>query len=657
MRIINITPLLLDVKDEIVKDLIALKNECGVTDVAFIMSLHPQVTPLLDKPQRLCREFMAMQEALRDSGLRIGILIQSLIGHGERGDAGVHADFQRVISFDKTSNEQICPLDKGFQQYVKDTFELLSKAKPDFFLMDDDFAIFGGGLPGCFCKAHLASFNKLMDRQCEFNELIEILGKKDEESCRIGNLWSQSLTASMVDLAKLIRNRINSVDDTIPCGYAVSMLDISVLNPVIHALAGNTEPFIRANGACYMLERQSTRFFAKRMCHIATQTAYLKDIPEILVEADTFPQNRYSCSAKYLHAHITGSLLNGVNGIMQWITRTGWWEPEAGVEYRKILRQNQGFYNELHKLEIDWSGPGVPLPETPVSSWNPMGGYKQTDVDSWYDIFYRLGIPFKIGASAKINMISGDEVDFFTDNELFDFCSKGLLLDGLAAQKMCERGLGKYMGIKAESTRLRVSHEQMKNYTDSGSKSRLSLLNGAFSTCKITIMDKAVKVFSDLMLSPWFHSPNSEYQCPGLTLFKNSLGGRVAVFATSVTNSGFGVRQSNFLNSFRKKQLMCLLEQMDEQSLLPVALDDIDLYVKYGNIKSLGKLLCVFNLNLDTLPRLRMRMSKKEDILEMHFLTASGKWEKLDWEVEDNQIVLETPVKTMEPLIIKYRTH
>ena len=58
MMVVNITAMIPAAKQAIIADLEKLHQECGVSHVAFIMSLHVESLPLSAKPQQLFKTFM-----------------------------------------------------------------------------------------------------------------------------------------------------------------------------------------------------------------------------------------------------------------------------------------------------------------------------------------------------------------------------------------------------------------------------------------------------------------------------------------------------------------------------------------------------------------------------------------------------------------------
>ncbi|MFA6175542.1 MAG: hypothetical protein WC765_03070 [Phycisphaerae bacterium] len=660
MRVINITPLLVESKQAIWDDLLDLKNECGVTDVAFMLPLHPEQPPLNAKIEHLSRCFSEIKNGLANSGLGVGILVQSLMSHGDRGGGTVNPDMEKIASVDGRRLQRLCPLGEAFREYTRNALTTLASTGPDFFLIDDDFRLFLDGI-GCFCELHLQAFSKVAGRAFSREQLVDVLQQDDPASREIGRLWNDTLRSSMLSMAKCVRKGIDVVDSRIACGlFTSSNGEFAWASDIAAILAGKTPPLVRLNNSHY--HEDGYKIFPRRMYNTAMQAAYLRDVPDVLVEADTFPQNRFSQSAQSLNGQITGALLNGVNGILLWITPLTEFEPESGAAYREMLKRHQGFYEALSRMlpRVEWLGTSTPLPLKPAPFWNPIELGKQVYTSNWAgNILGRLGIPAQFGGTSKVKMLAGREVDFFSDEELLRFVASGLLLDGSAAEKMCQRGFADYLGVDVKASHLRVSFDRLSedaNLNGKAAGAKIALMNFASATRAITVLHKSVAILSELMLEPWYQCPDPQPVGPGLTIFTNAIGGRVAVYAMSLCgdewNDGY-----NFISLKRKEQLTRLMELLGDNPLPFVVLGDVDLYVKHGCIHSRndgGQLLCVFNLNSDSLPELRLRVADP-NIAEIHSLSQSGEWAKTLWKSDGPfEITVHIALKTMVPLILRF---
>ncbi len=657
-RIIDIAPLLGNHKTEIAEDLLRLHKDCGVTDVAFMMPLSPEeAEPTMAKAKHLRDLFLEMRTPLRGSGLRVGILIQSLIGHGTPTDAR----YQRIMALDGTTNNCICPLDPDFKTYVRQAVATVASARPDFLLVDDDFRLFHGGY-GCFCPLHLEAFNKTFGGQFTRASLKKALAGEDPSSRRMGNDWNKFLLTSLTDLAHVIRDAIDSVDSNAPCGFcacADGCGEIHFAAPIARILAGRQPPFVRVNNAWYL--GNDGRGLLDRVYWTAAQMEAFKEIPDILSESDTYPQNRYCTPARALNGQIVLSLLHGTTGAKLWITKMQDYEANSGLAYREMLGRNIKRYDELKRLypSVSWDEPATPLPGQPVSPWNPAVYNKQRTANWVSNVCGHMGIPCRVAPGDRVGvktlMLTGPEISFFTDTELKSFLGKGLLLDGPAAAQLCKRGFANLLGVDAESpSGWRANFERMNDHRingrAAGAKISISTLMGG-SAVRLSARSPRLQTLSSLYRIPWYLSPKEEVVGAGLTLFENDLGGRVAVFAAAM---GF----TPFMDEKRREQLINILGWLNRDPLPVVVVSDVDIYVRHGVIAAEnggGELLCVFNMNMDALPELRLRASGAR-IKAIHCLKGDGTWRAIDWHPDSSsELVVQVPLETMEPLILKLR--
>jgi hypothetical protein len=76
---------------------------------------------------------------------------------------------------------------------------------------------------------------------------------------------------------------------------------------------------------------------------------------------------------------------------------------------------------------------------------------------------------------------------------------------------------------------------------------------------------------------------------------------------------------------------------------------------KIGPAVGGGELLAIFNLNMDSLPKLRLRVAGRT-VQGIARLEGDGEWSELKWIVEPNgELTVATPVDTMVPVLLRVK--
>ncbi len=635
VRAVHIIPLLTKNKEAVAADLKSLHEGGALTDAAFSFTLVPEGNPPVDKAAELGRRFQEMRSALKEFGGRTGILAQATMGHGYA--LASPSAFQKLVRMDGGTMEICCPLDSGFRKYLTETFKTLAALKPDFLMIDDDFRLLSWR-NGCLCPLHLAEFNRRNNSSLNREELNALLQSETPEGRHAAELFDEVNSDSLAGCAVLIREAVDSVDPGIRIDLCTCSEDIRYAARAARILAGTCHtPSVRLNNARYMHE--GLRHFAGRMYHTAAQIAALDGIPEILAEPDTYPQNRYSTSAVMLHALYAFSLLEGCNGGKHWITRMCDYEPASGEAYRKLLIQYSGFHREAERIgrKIRYAGGATPLPEKPFFDYNPVRGGVLSFKPWSAELFGRMGIPAHFVRDPEAAFLTGAEVGSFSDTEISAFLKRGLLLDGEAAYKLCERGFSDRIGVKVEPLKTRVSRERLVNQN--------SILVTAPEKPWRLIPLAGAETDSELLSAPWGQSQEFSPVAPGSVRFTNADGGRVVTFAGGI--GGF-----SFLNESRKAQLLRLCNWLTPFPCWYSG--DAELYLKAGKTPEGKTVAAMLNLSFDPEEEIRLDgiVSRPGSLEE---LQPDGTWKNVPFTWQDAQLKIPLPLLPGMARIIRWQ--
>ena len=223
------------------------RDRTGCDLVLYSLTLHPEGKPAMEKVERYVASYRALRRELDGSGVRLGVLVQAIIGHWPRVDKDIE-DWTRTVNI-KGEKVRFCPDDPGFAKYIDDTFTLLAKEKPAFILTDDDVRAYSHSAE-CFCPRHVAAFNAR--RGTAYSE--KTLRAKVSAARQDDPDYTTFLAVQrdmMNRLAKRFRTVIDAVDPTIPAGICVAGEETFLVPPMARAIAAKGQkPVMRvATGA------------------------------------------------------------------------------------------------------------------------------------------------------------------------------------------------------------------------------------------------------------------------------------------------------------------------------------------------------------------------------------------------------------------------
>ena len=343
----------------------------------------------------------------------------------------------------------------------------------------------------------------------------------------------------------------------------------------------------------------------------------------MLAETDTCPQNRYSTSARSLHSHFTGSILEGANGAKHWITRLIAHEPASGRAYRKLLGRYRGFYETLAQTVPMLSPRGFRIPVSGEPKF-PLGrGWVECpDMgDDWSRcVLERMGLPLYFSSKAGGAVCLSGETDVaFSDAQILEMLHGTVVLSSDAARRLIDRGFGEYLGV------------DVREWTGKTPTTELILTNGnrcarQMQIKELVALDESVREDSTVLHT--VDRIHFEPLFPGSTAYENSLGGKVFVFCGTPRAEHHISEAYSFLNYSRKLQLTALLEEAGELPLWYP--DDEEVYLRVADVKGGGLFAAVFNLSSDPLEE--PIFGCKTPVRRVERLNADGVWESVPFD-------------------------
>ena len=650
MKLYSIMPLFTDHVKEICDDIERQYKDGIATEALFMMNLTPEGNPAVNKAKLLCDKYQLFKDELEKRGIRAGILVQATIGHGY--SVGVRPPFQSIVAVDGTPSFTICPYDEGFREYIKAAFAEIASRHPSSIMVDDDFRLFARSDRACVCPLHLKEISRRYGKEISREELHEMLEGDGEESQRLMRCYYESNIDSLIGCAKAMREGIDSVDPTIQGTFCSCGDTCEGAAEIAKIIAGEGNPVIvRINNGNYT--PAGARNITVKVARCATQIAGMKDgVDVFLAETDTCPQNRYSTGAHSLHSHFVASILEGASGCKHWITRLASYEPKSGEAYRKILAKHAGFYNELSRIvpSLEWLGCRVPLtkglwePRAPLSSF-----IMSSKINGWAScVLERLGLPMyysdKDGGAV---FLDGRRDEFFSDDEIEKMLSGTTFLAVESAKNLIKRGFGEHLGVDVEEIPSDNKQASLEIILDNGNPSAKQVGLHKLIPNKDGVIPRSMVVATpngtaSLPRIPLF---------PGVTVYKNSLGGNAIVFSGTPEAKFHYTTAFSFLNESRKLQLINLLS---ETGNLPVYYpDDSEVYLKAANTPDGALFVAFFNISLDPIDEITLVATR--EIKSIEALMPDGSYKSVSFRADGNRLTVDIAANVLTPVILIMR--
>ncbi len=622
--------------EEICQDVRRQIEDGVATCPLFMFKLVPEGNPVVDKVGPLCKTFRAFQQRLKEMGLPCGVLVQCTIGHG--WTLSELFPYQAFTPLDDGLPRHIvCPYDEDFRAYIKNCFREIAACHPDMIMLDDDFRLLSfrsGG--GCGCPLHVGAFNRLAGTTFTREEVNAAVHMAGPEGDKYNRIMVRVQTESLIDCAKMMREGIDEVDDTIPGSFCCVGNNVESATEIAHILAGRGNPtVVRINNGNYTAA--GTRFFSMQFFRAAQSFAKLKGkIDVVLAETDTCPQNRYSTSATALHTHFTGSILEGAMGAKHWITRLGTFEPNSGLEYRKYLARYSGYYKTLADVvpHLTWRGCRIPMTK------EPFFDYRRTSAtgNGWvFNVLERLGLPTYFSAEpGGITCMSGNVSLDFTDEEIAETLKKPVFLSAESAETLISRGFGDKLGVDVKPWEGEQPSYEYLPLTKNGVGIQVRIKELVPRSSDVTTWSTVFHGVDGAQQTPLF---------PGVTSYRNADGGTAFVFCGSAEFKYTLTEAFSFLNESRKQQLIAMMQSVGELPLYYPG--DAEVYFRAADTDDGRRFCAVFNLGFDPIEDLPLVCDKP--VSSITRLTPDGQWENVSFAQNDGRLTLDLTCQTLLP--------
>lgn len=634
---LSVIPLVEDDIDGIADDAVAQGDKTIIDGIAWLMRLCPEGNPVADLASQYAAIYRKIEPKVRArSKVKQGVLLQSTMGHG--GYPGEVSGFQTAVKADGSTVYRMCPLDSRFMDYIGRSCRTLAALKPDFFMVDDDTRLVWGAVPGCFCPLHLSALEKATGRKWTRQEAVEQLQLGDRE---FRDVWEKIYFDTMEAFYRTIRASFPSDTPGMLCTTGVHF-HFKYAKAFAQMLAAPGQvPIIRGAGANYAgnnvyhcIYRRSS--FAFQLKNIGPGVVYLQ-------EADTCPQQLWSCSATREYENMVLQALEGVKGAKIWITRTFMTrERRSQLAYRRIFSQNRGIMSWAAKADFRQGGVVVP---------NVGVGEGECDWTGFAERYFALtGIPYRYGEAEKgeVTALCASSLSRLSRAEIERAFSGAVLLDGTGANWMSTNGYAKLIGADARPWARKTIqlHLDEKGFSLGGMRVDRALAD-------LTSLHQGAEVLSRLYNVPSMGS-EPKYEAPGSIVFANSLGGRVIVMAQPLRECMPKYYNQTLFGENYQVWIARLIERLGGR--LPVRFAGAGpVLCEVGRTTADGDVFVLDPLDIDDLIEPELDFAKVPVSIER--LMGDGSWKPVEFRAEQTGYIrLCDIIRAKNPTVYRCRT-
>jgi len=511
----------------------------GVTDeiTFFTHTTHAPLT-LDDFRQRVGVLKVRMEQA-RKRGYSTGINILTSIGHhNEDLKNSLKGDYTYMTGINGgVSHGSFCPNDKNLQEYIRQLYQMTTKANPDYIWIDDDVRL--GHMPigyGCFCDNCLNIFKKETGTLYARESLKKAMNEGAvDDKLKLRKEWLQHNRNTIARLFELIEETVHNINPDMPLGFMTGdrFFEGYDFENWAKILAGpnNTPVMWRPGGGFY--DDINTNGLAGKSHDIGRQVSVLPiKIVSIPSEIECFPYQRLKKAANIITLEACSHIASGSTGAAFNVLSM---YDEPLDEYEPLiarLQEARPFFDLMAKslgrsgitgINTLWNKDSYITGNLENGNWvsagNPVTGH---------DI-YNIGLPACYSNKhSNVTILGKDDVYAFSKEEVKELLSRGVYMDAETLNQLNGLGFGELTGFevakseKVDRIEKFTSHPLNKEFAGRERDNRQSFWKSkAYSFRKTNENAQVLSILID-------YTGKKVSDCT-TGVFENKLGGRICV--------------------------------------------------------------------------------------------------------------------------------
>ncbi|MEW6287580.1 MAG: hypothetical protein AB1509_15260 [Chloroflexota bacterium] len=522
----------------------------------------------LEEIQTWIEHSRPFRQALKERGIAVSLNPWHTLLHGDSGRRlkdGQH--WQTMVDPNgHAAQAVVCPLDPDWQAYYLETLNLYAREGFRVVWIDDDIR-YHNHAPldwgGCFCPLHVAEFNHRAGTNASREEIVRAcLAPGEPHPWR--EIWFDMWQDTQLEFLAKCRTVLEAGGARM--GLMSSLMEAHAAEGRRWAdwwktFGGDKAPVHRPHFWGYSDAPGSHLIFG--IAHLdqnrSIQPADIESGPEI----ENFPYGRWNKSYRQTFAQMAVALTLGATNLNVSLfdfmgNRLA--DDPTRADFLKRIRPNLEFLQQTFPSVFQSAGVGLPwsedlgrrihLPEG--ATWRDL----QVHARGWAYWLGAAGMAFSAREQDAVNAVAGASVWGLDDDQIRRLLSRGLLLDGVAAHILAERGFGAEIGIR--SARMVTQNELLYSIERSATLMSRHIVsrypqisvNNKPHTRRLLQADLApeAQIVSQLL------DPRQNPVGHGAFTFENSLGGRVAVVPWDAS-----VSETPMMDTYRAEQLRALV--------------------------------------------------------------------------------------------------
>jgi len=556
--------------EKTIREAVAFCLDVGIDEI--IWKIDPEDFNHGFTSHELIRRFLPWLEKARqelaDNGIVFSINPWVTLNHAYRGryPDGPPAGFHwRVMPDGTEAVERACPLSAGWRKWFLEAYRLFASVGPDKLWLEDDFKTFADNPTklGCFCAKHLEAFSEKLGQTVGREELVKRLTAPGAPDA-IRAAWLDFQGAIMIDICRSVEKVVHEVSPDTRLGLMNSWsTDARWWADAVRSLAGAHRPLARTSLAPY--QEGGPADWMPDALDVLKESACLADGTENCPELENCPYTPYSKSARTTRMQILFSQALGNRALTMNLYDMVGSPFEANARFGSLLKELRPTLDGVAAVAPAGGvarGVSVPFPKRYADKAYaaPDQGFDvfRFDGEGWALPLQGSGAPVVLNGADGVSALTGQSARALDRPTLERILSNGALLDGSAATVLCELGYAQWIGVepgqKVNRLDVLLAAERDDDAPD----------NCADDPAYIVVW--VITAYGDDWIYPlrlrdgaraasWFVDNEHRDAMPGMTLFENSAGGRVATYPADLSRNTRPI----FMNWRRRSQLQRVL--------------------------------------------------------------------------------------------------